>query len=149
VKHAHPHCDMTATDASADALAVARSNGERLGLQVDWRAGDWWSAVTDAAPFHLVLSNPPYIADGDVHLAALGHEPAMALTSGADGLDAIRAIVAGARQHLAPGAWLLLEHGHDQADACAALLHRAGFDSVQSRRDLAGVWRCTGGHVAS
>ena len=91
------------------------------------------------------MANPPYIAEGDPHLQALREEPRMALVSGSDGLDAIRRIVAGAGARLAPGAWLLLEHGHDQAASVAAMLQRAGFAGVQSRDDLAGIVRCTGG----
>jgi release factor glutamine methyltransferase len=96
-------------------------------------------------PFELIVSNPPYVADGDPHLAALTHEPLSALTSGADGLDDIRQIIAQAPSRLAPGGWLLLEHGWDQAAAVHALLCSAGFAQVQSRRDLAGIERCTGG----
>jgi release factor glutamine methyltransferase len=95
-----------------------------------------------------VLGNPPYIAEGDPHLAALRHEPAMALSSGPDGLAAIRRIVAAAREHLAPGAWLLLEHGHDQADAVRRLMHDAGLAGPVSRADLAGVMRCSGARNA-
>ena len=147
VKRACPHVRMHAVDCSADALAVARANGERLGLAVQWWAGDWWQALPLAAPrFHLVLSNPPYIAPGDPHLAALRHEPALALTPpGASGLEAIEAIVAGAPAHLAVGGWLLLEHGHDQADAVKERLAARGFRSIEHRFDLSGHRRCTGG----
>jgi release factor glutamine methyltransferase len=98
-------------------------------------------------PFELIVSNPPYVAEGDPHLAALTHEPLQALTSGADGLDDIRQIIAQAPSRLAPGGWLLLEHGWDQAAPVQALLREAGFVQVQSRRDLAGVERCTGGQA--
>ncbi|WP_395698938.1 peptide chain release factor N(5)-glutamine methyltransferase [Aquabacterium sp.] len=135
---------VTATDVSEAALAVARSNGARLGLAIDTAAGSWWQAVP-GRQFDLVLSNPPYIAGDDPHLPALRHEPHLALTPGGDGLDAIRAIVAGAPQALRPGGWLLLEHGWDQADAVRALLRGAGFAEVQSRQDLAGRMRCSGG----
>ncbi len=94
-----------------------------------------------------MLSNPPYIAGGDPHLPALRHEPTLALTPGGDGLDALRAIVAGAGAHLVAGGWLLLEHGHDQAEAVRALLHAHGFEAVETRRDLAGQPRCTGGRT--
>ena len=97
-----------------------------------------------AQRFHLALANPPYIAAGDPHLPALQHEPACALTPGGDGLDALRQIVRGAAPHGWPGGWLLLEHGHDQAPAVQCLLHEAGFDSVETRRDLGGRPRCTG-----
>lgn len=144
LKQARPDARVAAVDASAAALDVARGNGERLGLAVEWLDGDWWQPVAGRR-FDLVVSNPPYIAEGDAHLAALRHEPAMALASGPDGLDAIRSIVAGARPHLAPDAWLLLEHGHDQAAAVQALLAGAGFADTASRADLAGILRCTGG----
>jgi release factor glutamine methyltransferase len=143
VKHASPGATMLATDLSEPALSVARGNAQRLGLDVAFRHGAWWQAVGDAR-FDLVLSNPPYIAGADPHLAALHHEPALALTPGGDGLDALRAIVSGAGAHLAPGAWLLLEHGHDQAEAVQALLRAAGFAAIESRTDLGGRQRCTG-----
>ncbi len=138
-----PGARLTAVDASAAALAVARGNGERLGLPVRWLASDWFSALAGER-YGLVVGNPPYIAEGDPHLAALRHEPLGALTSGADGLDAIRRIAAAAPAHLAPGAWLLLEHGHDQAEAVRALLAAAGLAEACTRRDLAGQPRCSG-----
>jgi release factor glutamine methyltransferase len=95
--------------------------------------------------FDLIVSNPPYICAGDPHLAALGHEPLLALTAGADGLDDLRQIIAQAPQHLAAGGWLLLEHGYDQAGAVNLLLLQGGFEAVSSRPDLAGILRCTGG----
>lgn len=143
VKQACPRAVVGAVDASAAALAVARGNGRRLGLDVDWLAGDWWQPLAGRR-FDLVLGNPPYIAEGDPHLAALRHEPEMALSSGADGLDAIRRIVAEAPAHLAPGAWLLLEHGHDQAGEVRRLMDAAGLAGAVSRPDLAGVMRCSG-----
>jgi len=144
VKHRHPAARLTAVDASPTALAQARANGEQLGLAVDWRLGDWWQGL-DGQRFDLVLSNPPYIAQDDPHLQALTHEPLSALASGADGLDDIRRLLAGAAAHLAPGAWLLLEHGWDQAPAVRSLLDSHGFTEVQSRQDLAGHARCSGG----
>jgi release factor glutamine methyltransferase len=144
VKHRHPAARVSAVDLSEAALAVARGNAHRLGLAVEFHAGSWWQPLPGRR-FDLVLSNPPYIAGGDPHLAALAHEPALALTPGGDGLDAIRHIVAGAPAHLVPGGWLLLEHGYDQAEAVAALLRAAGFNGVATRRDLAGQPRCTGG----
>jgi len=142
--HACPAARLTATDASAAALALAGENAQRLGLALDLAAGSWWQAVPGRR-FDLVVSNPPYIAADDPHLRALRHEPALALTPGGDGLDAIRAITAGAPQHLRPGGWLLLEHGWDQADAVRELLHAVGLTEVDSRRDLGGRWRCSGG----
>lgn len=143
--HAWRDARVTATDDSAAALAVAACNAARLGLDIELRRGDWWLALPEDRRFDLVLSNPPYIPAGDPHLAALVHEPASALVAGTDGLDALRRIVAGAAGRLAPGGWLLLEHGWDQAGAVAELLHQAGFSEIAHRHDLAGHWRCTGG----
>lgn len=145
VAHGHPAAQMTATDLSPAALAVAQANARRLGLSLQWAAGAWWQALPAEARFHLVLSNPPYIAGADPHLPALRHEPLLALTPGGDGLDALRQIIAGAPAHLHPGGWLLLEHGWDQAAAVAALLADAGFHAMGHRSDLGGHLRCTGG----
>jgi release factor glutamine methyltransferase len=139
-----PDAQVTATDASADALAVAQANALRLKLPVRFALGDWLHAVPGQR-FNVIVSNPPYIAEGDPHLGALRHEPISALTSGRDGLDDIRALIASAPAALAPGGWLLLEHGHDQAVAVRALLAHHGFGQVGSRRDLAGIERCSGG----
>ena len=145
VAHRHPAALVTATDLSPAALAVAAGNTRRLGLAVAFAEGGWWSAVATAVGFDLVLSNPPYIAGDDPHLPALRHEPMLALTPGGDGLGALRQIIAGAPGHLAPGGWLLLEHGWDQAAAVAALLQAAGFEAIGSRCDIEGRARCTGG----
>ena len=145
VKHAHPDAVVLATDVSSAALGVARGNARRLALDVQFIEGSWWQAVRQRR-FHLALSNPPYIAGGDRHLAALAHEPVLALTPGGDGLGALRHIVAGAATHLEPGGRLLLEHGFDQADAVQALLCEHGFGNVQTRNDIAGQPRCSGGH---
>lgn len=146
LQHARPQASVWAVDASEDALAVAQANAARLDLGVHFIASDWFSAVDleRTGRFDLIVSNPPYVAEGDPHLAALTHEPLQALTSGHDGLDAIRQIIAQAPAHLAPGGWLLLEHGWDQADKVQALLRSARFEQVQSRQDLAGIGRCTG-----
>ena len=139
-----PLASITATDISADALDVARANGERLGVAVRWRQGSWYQPLAGEC-FDVIVSNPPYIAEGDPHLPALRHEPSTALVSGADGLDDLRRIVAGAPAHLRPAGWLLLEHGWDQAGAVRELLRNAGFEAVQSRPDGAGIARCSGG----
>jgi release factor glutamine methyltransferase len=144
IKHRCPRARVTATDASAAALAVARSNAARLDLQVECLRSDWFSDLGERR-FHLVLGNPPYIDGDDPHLEALTHEPRIALTPGADGLAAIGQIAATATRHLQVGGWLLLEHGHLQRDAVAALLSRNGLRAVASRADLAGLPRCTGG----
>jgi release factor glutamine methyltransferase len=142
-----PGWRVNAVDASADALAVARCNATRLGLPVAFSEGAWLKNVS--GHYHAIVSNPPYIAAGDPHLAALTHEPLQALASGADGLDDVRQIVAQAPSRLAPGGWLLLEHGHDQAAAVRALLRQAGFADVQSRRDVQGIERCSGGQFTA
>lgn len=143
LQHHRPQNQITAVDASADALAVAQANAHRLQLPVHFIHSDWMAAVPGR--FEMIVSNPPYVVDGDTHLSALTHEPLQALTSGPDGLDDIRQIIAQAPSRLVPGGWLLLEHGWDQAKAVQTLLDQAGFEQVQSRQDLAGVDRCTGG----
>jgi release factor glutamine methyltransferase len=144
IKHHCPSAQVSAVDFSAAALAVARANGALLHLDVDWQAGSWFENLA-GQHFDLVLSNPPYIAEGDPHLSALQHEPLQALVSGADGLNDIRTLIQQAPQHLAAGAWLLLEHGHDQGQAVQGLLHAAGFSEIDQRLDLAGHTRCSGG----
>lgn len=144
IADAWPAARVTAVDLSTDALAVARANGHRLGLAPRWRLGDWWQAV-GAERFDLVLSNPPYIDAADPHLADLRCEPVLALSPGPDGLAAIRRILAGAPGHLTDGGWLLFEHGWDQSHSVQALMRQAGFTDVQSRLDLGGHVRCTGG----
>lgn len=139
-----PDAQVTATDASADALVVAQANARRLRLPVRFALGAWLAAVPGER-FDVIASNPPYIAEGDAHLAALTHEPLTALTAGPDGLDDIRQIVDQAPAALPPRGWLLLEHGHDQAAAVCELLETAGFEQVSSRNDLAGIARCSGG----
>lgn len=174
LQHQCPSAWVLAVDASTDALAVAQANAQRLKLPVRFARGNWLAGLdrfgaadkpgteaaaavaavaaaddvnrdADSSLFDLIVSNPPYIAAQDPHLAALTHEPLRALASGPDGLDDIRTIVAQAPAHLRPGGWLLLEHGHDQAQAVQALLHARGFIQVQSRNDLANIARCTGG----
>jgi len=146
VAHTRPDAQVTALDVSEDALAVARSNASANGAQVRFLRSDWFAAL-EGETFELVVSNPPYIASGDAHLAQgdLRFEPVDALTDHADGLSDLRTIVAGAVAHLAPGGWLLLEHGYDQAKAVRALLADAGYLEAQSWRDLAGIERVSGG----
>lgn len=142
--HRRHDAQIVATDVSRDALACAASNAERLGLKLAFAHGAWWEAV-GAQRFHLAVSNPPYIAAADPHLADLRHEPLQALSPGGDGLDAVRQIVAMAPRHLHQHGWLLLEHGWDQAVAVQALLRAAGFEAIATRTDLAGLPRCTAG----
>ncbi len=129
---------MVATDVAKATLAVAVANAKALGVDNIWfRRGDWDQAL-GRDRFDLIASNPPYIAEGDPHLdrGDLRHEPARALSSGVDGLDAIRTIVGAAPRHLVPGGWLLLEHGLEQGAAVRALLAQAGMVEVRTAPDL-------------
>lgn len=142
-----PRAWILATDASVAALQVARENAMRLEIgNVEFALGNWCDAL-DGARFDLVVSNPPYIAAGDVHLGRgdLRFEPSSALASGADGLDAIRSIVRAVARHLAERGWLLLEHGYDQGERVRAILEGAGFGTVQTWQDMAGHDRVSGG----
>ena len=141
-----PQARLTAVDVDYAALSVARANAKRHGVSVRFFCGDWFGALAGER-FDLVVSNPPYVAAGDPHLAMgdVRFEPQRALVGGADGLDCIRTIVARAGAHLGPGAWLLFEHGYDQAEACRALLEAGGYREVQSWPDLAGIPRVSGG----
>lgn len=143
-----PRLAVVATDAHPAALAMARSNAARLQLgNVEFREGDWFGAFTADERFDLLVSNPPYVAAGDPHLAGLGHEPRAALAAGEDGLDALRRIAAGAPAHLLPGGHLLLEHGAYQGAAVRGLLLEAGFEDVEIHSDLAGHDRVTLGRT--
>lgn len=138
-------CEVTAVDVSTEALAVAGDNAARLGARVRFVESDWFGAVD--GEFDLIVGNPPYVAEGDSHLSEgdLRFEPRTALACGADGLSAIRRILAEAPRHLAPGGGLLLEHGYDQAEAMRTLLAEAGFADIEQHRDLAGIVRVSGG----
>ena len=150
LKATRPDLQVKALDFSTDALTVARANAARLKLDVQFSQGAWMANLpADMAPFHAIVSNPPYIAEQNHHLAALAHEPMQALTSGTDGLDDLRQIITQAPAHLAPGGWLLLEHGYDQAAAVRALLEAAGLTDVQSRCDLSQIQRCSGARQPS
>jgi release factor glutamine methyltransferase len=145
--HERPRWRIVATDTSAAALAVARANAARLGLtQVEFREGSWFEPLGDA-PFDLLLSNPPYVAADDPALEgpAVRYEPRLALTPGADALACLGVLAHGAPPHLAPGGWLLLEHGATQGAAVRAALVARGFAYVRSHRDLAGHERMTEG----
>ncbi len=141
-----PRCRVIATDRSAEALAVARDNAERLHLRkLEFRPGSWFDVIAPGE-CQVVVSNPPYVPDGDPHLDSgdVHHEPRLALVGGSDGLDPIRLIIAGAAMALTPGSWLLLEHGFDQGEAVQDLLARAEFEMIETHRDLAGLERVTG-----
>jgi release factor glutamine methyltransferase len=141
-----PDLHVVASDRSVPALQVARENGRRLGVALSLVAGDWYAPIQGR--FDLIISNPPYIAADDAHLAELGFEPRTALTDGGDGLAALRAVVAGARARLAPGGHLLVEHGYDQGPAMRERMRAHGFDPVTTLRDLAGRERACLGATA-
>ena len=139
----HRDAQVTAVDASTDALNVAKHNAQNLALDVSFLQSDWFSQVT--GEFDVIASNPPYIEAQDPHLARLHHEPLEALVSGNDGLADIRNIVQNAKSYLVTGGWLLIEHGWQQAPQVRAVLEAAGYKQVQSKKDLAGIERCSGG----
>ena len=154
VAHERAHAEVWAVDTSKDALAVAAQNARallpphRTGGALRLLAGDWFAALPPHPPrFDIILSNPPYVAKGDVHLEMLQHEPQLALVgaAGSDGLADIRRIVAAAPEHLAEGGWLAIEHGYDQAEAVRAMLRAAGLTAVGTQPDLAGIPRMTFG----
>jgi release factor glutamine methyltransferase len=138
---------MTGVDVSEPALAVAMANSRKLGLtQVRWRTGSWFQAVRGRR-FDMIVSNPPYVASNDPALLHLAAEPAVALSCGPTGLEAFDSIVDGAAEHLNPGGWLLLEHGHTQADDVARMLECRGFDHIRSHADYSGNPRVTLGAI--
>ncbi len=145
LKHSRTDIHMVAVDTSQDALDVAAINAEHLKLPIGLVKSSWLGSIDGSRKFDLIVSNPPYVGNEDPHLADLKYEPLSALAAGNDGLDDIRTIVNQAPEHLAPGGWLLFEHGYDQAVHVRALLSQAGFTEIQSRNDLAGIERCSGG----
>jgi release factor glutamine methyltransferase len=143
--HERPGWQVSATDISSEALSVARANARALGLErVAFAQGSWFAALPPRR-FDLVVSNPPYVAAGDVALAALAHEPQRALAAGADALACLREIIDAAPPFLAAGGWLLLEHGAEQGSEVAGALRACGFVTVRTHRDLAGHERVTEG----
>ena len=141
-----PGARVTATDASAAALAVARRNAERQEADVEFHLGDWYGALPADSVFDMIVANPPYVAPGDPHLADLRFEPLRALTDGRDGLACLEAIIAAAAARLAPRGWLVVEHGYDQSAAVGALFAAAEFDA-QTVADGAGQPRVTLGQA--
>ena len=137
-----PQRCVVAIDFSMDALAIAATNAARLNANVELLHSDWFAALDDRR-FDIIVSNPPYIAEGDSHLAQgdLRFEPAAALSSGNDGLTALRKIIAGAPKHLRRNGMLALEHGYDQAVAVRQLLATAGFTGITQHADIAGITR--------
>ena len=146
VRKQRPDALATAVDVSPLALKVACANAFSLGLEVEFLQGSWFEPL-GARRYDIVVSNPPYVAEGDRHLAEgdVRFEPFTALVSGADGLDAIRLIAASASSHLKPGGWIAIEHGLGQDAAVRTLLAAAGLESVSSRTDLAGIARVSSG----
>ncbi len=145
-----PDCRITATDASIEALAVAESNFKQLELdRIATAHGRWCAALPPGSRFNLIVSNPPYVAEGDPALETgdLSWEPQYALRSGADGLDDIRRIIREAPAHLTAGGWLLLEHGFEQGTAVRRLLTKGGFGHIATHRDLAGHERVSEGRL--
>ena len=143
-----PLAQVVAVDKSQAALAVAQANAVRLGVEnISFLASDWWQQLPGDAKFDIIISNPPYIAEQDVHLLALGFEPASALTAGVSGLDDLRFIIASAPNYLNRAGYLLLEHGYNQAHVVSSLLDAAGFVGVKVERDLGGVERVSLGQV--
>ena len=148
--HAHPDVEVLGCDTSTTALMVAQANAQQLAItNVAFVHSDWFNALT-AQKFNIIISNPPYIAAGDPHLAQgdVRFEPISALVSGSDGLHDIRYIVAHAPSYLEPGGWLFLEHGYDHATQVRELMQQAGFDAVFSACDLAGIERVSCGRIA-
>lgn len=145
-----PDCEVTAVERDPRALEIARSNATRLGLEIVFLQGDWFAPLAGET-FTMIVSNPPYVRSDDPHLQQgdLRFEPVDALVAGQDGLDAIRHIIAAAQAHLAPGGWLLLEHGYDQGPAVAGLLRQAGYADVVTFDDLAGRPRVSAGRSGS
>ena len=144
-----PTARVVATDISETALALAQKNAQQLEARIQFWQGNWYEALPVEGRFDVIVSNPPYIALDDQHLVQgdLRFEPVGALTDGADGLTALQQIIAGASQHLMSGGWLWLEHGYEQGEAVAQLLLKAGFNAVQTKQDLAGLPRITGGSL--
>jgi release factor glutamine methyltransferase len=143
-----PSAQVSAVDASDAALNVARRNAERLQARLRLLQSDWFDRLADEK-FDLIIANPPYVAEADPHLDAgdLRHEPRLALASGADGLDAIRRIVAAVPRHLGPGGQVWLEHGYDQAVTVHELLAASGLCDIEQHRDVAGIVRVSGGRL--
>ena len=144
-----PLARVTAVDRSPAALAIAQRNAESLGVCVEFLTSDWFSALAGRR-FDLVISNPPYIAEADPHLARgdVRFEPLGALAAGPDGLDDLRHLIAAASAHLKRGGILLLEHGYDQAESVRSLLQQSGFPFPQSWNDLSGIPRVSGGKLS-
>jgi len=150
IAHERPGWRITASDASAAALALAADNAAALGLWIRLLPGHWFDALPAGERFDLIVSNPPYVCDADPHLSLgdVAHEPLSALTAGTDGLDDLRHIVAQAPAWLTAGGWLAVEHGRDQGEAVRRLFSAAGFSRVATRQDLGNRDRVTLGQYS-
>lgn len=148
IKLQRPDVRVTGVERSGPALAVAHGNAAEQKLAVEFLQGDWFEPLAGRR-FDLIASNPPYIAENDLHLEAgdLRFEPRAALVGGADGLAAIRSICAKAPEYLLPGGWLCMEHGHEQAVMVREYFSRAGLESIASHPDLAGIERIVTGRL--
>jgi release factor glutamine methyltransferase len=142
IKHSRPDCTVVAIDVSFAAAGIARRNAAKLGLDVDVRVGDWFDAV-HAETFDAIVSNPPYVREGDPHLDMLVSEPRLALVAGADGLAALRVVVRDAFIRLAPRGVLIVEHGFDQGADVRVLFEARGYGAIATHRDAAGHERAT------
>lgn len=146
LKSKMPEARVVAVESDLSALVTAKRNAAKLNLDIDFRHGRWFGPLADER-FGLIVSNPPYVASADPHLADLRFEPLVALVAGPDGLDAIREITSVAGAFLLPGAWLLVEHGRGQERAVRGLVEQAGLDSITTWPDLSGIARVTGGKL--
>jgi release factor glutamine methyltransferase len=134
-----PHCQVTATDSSNAALEVARENARTHDIQnIRFQCGHWFAPLSQQH-FHVIVSNPPYVAQHDPHLQQgdLRFEPQRALSAGPDGIDDLQHIIEASPAHLVPNGWLLLEHGFDQGSTVTQLLRQRGFAEVQCFDDYA------------
>jgi release factor glutamine methyltransferase len=140
-----PDAEVIASDVSAAALGVARTNASRLGARVRFIESDWYAAVADS--FDVIVANPPYVAEGDPHLSELRYEPESALVAREDGLAGLQWTIAGAREHLRASGKVLVEHGYDQAAAVREIFAGAGFEAIRTDQDTAGIHRVTSGRL--
>jgi release factor glutamine methyltransferase len=141
-----PNALVWASDQNPQALALAQTNALQLRLDIHFSMGSWLTPFGDQR-FDLIVSNPPYLAPEDPHLGKLKHEPSSALVSAEDGLADLKSIISQSLAHLHPMGWLLLEHGHTQAPEVTQFLQMHGFENIQTRLDLAGLPRCSGGQL--
>jgi release factor glutamine methyltransferase len=149
IAKAAPLTSIVAGDQSTDALVIAKQNAEalQLGNQVQFMQGNWYEALGETSLFDVIVSNPPYIADDDLHLTQgdLRFEPLSALTDFASGVSCLEMIIDGANQYLKPGGLIVVEHGFDQSKAVIQMMKVAGLEGMQAHLDLAGHYRVASG----